>query len=166
MFLGSSAMNRFSKISPASLHLAKVLNVTLFWNTIKFFSNQINAAPSPKTKPLGVADTFMCGLYNGVNVVYLVYLLSFRLWTLLLGPGSAKTAQIALIGKWLELVCSGAEMLLYPVSPKVAHGHYSRNGRKGKAQKQTKPFPRTVRTAMLQLGVKSLSLSAHRHWLL
>lgn len=57
MFLGSCAMNHFSKFSPASLHSVKVLNVTLFENMIQFFSNQINSASSPKTKPLGVAES-------------------------------------------------------------------------------------------------------------
>ena len=57
MFLGSNAMNCFSKLSPASLHSVKVLNVTLFGNKIRFFSNQINTAPSPKTKPLDVAES-------------------------------------------------------------------------------------------------------------
>lgn len=57
MFLGSSVMNRFSKLSPASLHSVKVLNVTLFGNKIGFFSNQVKAAPSSRTKPLGVAES-------------------------------------------------------------------------------------------------------------
>jgi len=99
----------------------------------------------------------VCGLYNAVKVVCWVYLLSLRLQTLPLRPDSAKTAQIALLGKWLGLVCSGAEMLLYPMCPKIPHGNYSRNGREQKAQKEMKPFHSTVRTGMLQSEVTCIS---------
>lgn len=58
MFLGSSEMNRFSKLSAASLHSVQVLKVTVFGSKMQeFILNQMNPAPSPKPKPLGGAES-------------------------------------------------------------------------------------------------------------